>query len=58
MVEGHGHEWEAVIHSRNKGIGCPKCHSKNLIARTRLNLFESVSNRIKKSIGYEIDIYI
>jgi len=23
-----GHEWEAIVHSRNKGIGCPYCAGK------------------------------
>ncbi len=26
-----GHEWEAVIHSRNKGIGCPYCAGQKVL---------------------------
>ena len=27
----NGHEWEAVIHTRVKGVGCPYCMGKKAI---------------------------
>ncbi len=26
-----GHEWEAVVHTRTKGVGCPYCAGKKAI---------------------------
>lgn len=26
-----GHEWEAIIHHRNKGVGCPICNGKKVL---------------------------
>lgn len=57
-----GHEWEAVVFNRNKGIGCPYCHNKTSKLTIRLYaefkfLFNDVRHRIKK-YGLECDIYI
>lgn len=59
-----GHEWQAVISSRNKGRGCPQC---SLEKQTSFNeqviyfylkqIFPDVINRYNKH-GFEIDIFI
>lgn len=57
-----GHEWEAVVASRNRGIGCPYCHSKSSQLELRLYtelkyLFKEVRLR-EKIIGKECDIFM
>jgi len=58
----NGHEWKAEIASRNRGIGCPYCHSQTSHLELRLytelkSLFEDV--RLRHTIfGKECDIYI
>lgn len=57
-----GHEWEAVVSSRNAGTRCPKCCSATsqleLIVFTELKyLFATVQHR-KKVFNMECDIYI
>ena len=59
-----GHEWEAVIYHRSKGIGCPYCKQEKQTSFPELviyfymkNIFEDVINRAKIN-NTEIDIYI
>ena len=59
-----GHEWQAVICSRNKGIGCPICTSERsssfpeyiLLYYLRKSGLEAVHSY--KSNGYELDVFI
>ena len=65
-----GHEWQALINSRNRGNGCPKCHCIGTSFSEQsiyfyLMLFLNKNNEIlnrykfKDSIGvFEIDIFI
>ena len=59
-----GHEWQAVIGSRNKGCGCPVCNSERrtsfpeyalvyYLEKYGLDIIHSYNER-----GYELDIYI
>ena len=59
-----GHEWQAVISSRNAGCGCPICNSERstsfpeyvivyYLRKHGLNVIHSY-----KDNGYELDIYI
>ena len=59
-----GHEWQAVIGSRNRGLGCPICNSERntslpeyailfYLKKCNLEAFHSY-----KHYGYELDIYI
>ena len=59
-----GHEWQAVIANRNKGVGCPVCFSERntsfpeyallfYLQRYGLDAIHSY-----KEQGYELDIYI
>ena len=58
-----GHEWEAVISSRNMGIGCPICNGEKSSSFPEqailyyLSKIYNCKNR-DKSLGKEIDIYI
>ena len=57
-----GHEWQAVVGSRNKGAGCPYCKSKTSLIELRLYtefkyLFDNVQHR-KKIHSVECDIYL
>ncbi|MDD5068968.1 MAG: zinc-ribbon domain-containing protein [Candidatus Pacebacteria bacterium] len=59
-----GHEWQAMILSRNKGVGCPQCHSNSshleLCVLTQMQyLFgdNNVKHR-KKIINEECDVFI
>ncbi|MGD0712108.1 MAG: zinc-ribbon domain-containing protein, partial [Bacteroidales bacterium] len=57
-----GHEWQAVIGSRNTGVGCPFCHYKTSQIEIRIFteikfIFEDASHR-KKIFGSECDIYL
>ena len=59
-----GHEWQAVIGSRNKGCGCPVCNSERrtsfpeyalvyYLEKYGLDIIHSYNEK-----GYELDIYI
>ncbi|MBE7011949.1 MAG: hypothetical protein E7415_04685 [Ruminococcaceae bacterium] len=59
-----GHEWQAMINSRNSGIGCPVCHSEKntsfpeyailyYLRKHNLDVIHSYRDK-----GYELDIYI
>ena len=59
-----GHEWQAVINNRNKGVGCPTCNSERktsfpeyaieyYLTKNGLDVIHSY-----KEHGYELDIYI
>ena len=59
-----GHEWQAVIGSRNKGCGCPVCNSERrtsfpeyalmyYLEKYDLEVIHSYNEK-----GYELDIYI
>ncbi len=58
-----GHEWQAVISSRNNGSGCPYCDQENHTSFPEQAIYYYLSksiyvqNRVKK-FGKEIDIYI
>lgn len=60
-----GHEWEAVMSSRSKGIGCPYCSGKRILpgyndlftVRPELKKYWSVNNTIDPStvgVGKEV----
>lgn len=59
-----GHEWQAVIASRNAGVGCPICDTER---KTSLSEY-AIEYYLKKygldvihsyrELGYELDIYI
>ena len=59
-----GHEWQAVIYSRNNGNGCPICHSERNTSFPEYALlfylakceFQAIHSYKEK--GYELDIYI
>lgn len=46
-----GHEWEAVIHTRIKGVGCPYCMGKKAIKG--LNDFATLHPEMLKEWDYE-----
>ena len=59
-----GHEWQATINNRNKGVGCPICNSERktsfpeyaieyYLTKQGLDVIHSY-----KEHGYELDIYI
>ena len=59
-----GHEWQAIIANRNKGVGCPICNSERntsfpeyaivyYLKKYGLDVLHSYRGR-----GYELDIYI
>ncbi|MDY6313600.1 MAG: zinc-ribbon domain-containing protein [Clostridia bacterium] len=59
-----GHEWQAPIYNRNKGVGCPVCNSERntsfpeyailyYLKKYGLDVIHSY-----KEQGYELDIYI
>ena len=59
-----GHEWQAIISNRNKGVGCPICNSERntsfpeyaiVFYLTKCGLEVIHSYREK---GYELDVYI
>ena len=59
-----GHEWQAIISNRNKGVGCPICNSERntsfpeyaiVYYLTKCGLEVIHSYREK---GYELDVYI
>ncbi len=41
----NGHEWQAVIHTRNKGIGCPYCSGKKI---NKENCLSTVNPKLLK----------
>ena len=47
----NGHEWEAVIHTRVKGVGCPYCMSKKAIQG--VNDFATLYPEMLKEWDYE-----
>ena len=59
-----GHEWQATIFNRNKGVGCPVCNSERntsfpeyviayYLAKYGLEVIHSYREK-----GYELDVYI
>lgn len=46
-----GHEWEAVIHTRSKGVGCPYCMGKKAIKG--INDFATIYPDMLKEWDYE-----
>ena len=46
-----GHEWEATIVSRNKGVGCPFCSGRNAIAG--VNDLATIKKSLLKQWDYE-----
>ena len=58
-----GHEWRAVINSRNMGKGCPNCRGKST-SEIEIRIFSELKYLIKnvkhreKIFGVECDIYI
>jgi very-short-patch-repair endonuclease len=57
-----GHEWQAVVSSRNQGSGCPYCISQTSQLELRMftelrHFFEDAEHR-KKIAKFECDIYI
>ena len=59
-----GHEWQAVIHTRNKGVGCPICKSERNTSFPEYVIFYYLREyglepiHSYKVYGYELDIYI
>ena len=59
-----GHEWEAIIATRNKGIGCPICSSERNTSLPEymilyyLKKYGVEAMHTYKGNGYELDIYI
>jgi DNA-directed RNA polymerase subunit RPC12/RpoP len=57
-----GHEWQAIIGSRNTGVGCPYCHfsTSQLELRifTELKYFFADALHRKKIFNMECDVYI
>jgi len=59
-----GHEWQAVIANRNKGIGCPVCKSERNTSFPEYALLFYLKKYYSDTIhsyrghGYELDIYI
>ncbi|MCX4248648.1 MAG: zinc-ribbon domain-containing protein [Bacilli bacterium] len=46
-----GHEWEAVVHSRTKGVGCPYCAGNKVLSG--YNDLETLFPEILKEWNYE-----
>ena len=63
-VCGKGHEWQAFIGSRNRGNGCPFCHSEQntsfpeyaIVFYLKKYGLETIHSYKEK--GYELDVYI
>ena len=59
-----GHEWQAAIYSRNKGIGCPVCNSERHTSFPEyaivfyLKKYGIEVMHLYKEIGCELDIFI
>ena len=59
-----GHEWQATINSRNRGIGCPICNSERQTSFPEYALaYYLKKNGLEvahsyREQGYELDIYI
>ena len=59
-----GHEWQAIIGSRNRGNRCPVCHSEQntsfpeyaIVFYLKKYGFETIHSYKEK--GYELDVYI
>ena len=59
-----GHEWQATVNTRNRGVGCPICNSERqtsfpeyaLVYYLKKNGLEVAHSYREK--GYELDIYI
>jgi len=61
-VCSRGHEWQATVVNRNRGRGCPFCHSHTSQLELRVfcemkHIFKNVEHR-KKFSGKECDVYI
>lgn len=57
-----GHEWQATVHSRNRGSGCPKCRSSSSLTELRFLaelrwVFKRVVHRSKHG-GFECDLFL
>ena len=46
-----GHEWQAIIKNRNKGIGCPICSNRQVLKG--YNDLETVNPKLTKQWNYE-----
>ena len=59
-----GHEWQAIINNRNKGVGCPICNSERRTSFPEyailfyLKKYGEKATHSYKELGYELDIYI
>ena len=59
-----GHEWQAMIYSRNNGSGCPICHSERNTSFPEYALIYYLSKcgfealHSYKENGYELDVYV
>lgn len=59
-----GHEWRAIINSRNMGRGCPKCSEEGNTSFPEQAVFYYVKKVFPNAInrfsefGFEIDVYI
>lgn len=59
-----GHEWQAVIANRNKGIGCPICKSERNTSFPEYAILFYLKDLCPDTIhaykgeGYELDIYV
>ncbi len=59
-----GHEWQAIINNRNKGVGCPICNSERRTSFPEyailfyLKKYGEKATHTYKEPGYELDIYI
>ena len=59
-----GHEWQATITNRNKGVGCPVCNSERNTSFPEyaivyyLKKYGIDVTQSNMDLGYELDIYI
>ena len=60
-----GHEWEALISNRSKGVGCPECNKETqtsfpeqAIYFYMKNIFSDTLNRYKYDGKWEIDVFV
>ena len=59
-----GHEWQATINSRNRGIGCPVCNSEKQTSFPEYALVYYLKKygldviHLYREKGYELDVYI
>ena len=59
-----GHEWKAVIYSRNSGSGCPVCNSERKTSFPEYAIVYYLKKygvdviHSYRELGYELDVYI